>query len=169
MSSSSGISKEKEEKLEALAKEIRELQNNASQLTEVEDVERNKTFKLVEQMKSLQTRTGVTVPISTDVFGPAMGEVKDTSIGANAVVMGMDSDGKSFSRPLLEFPPVIVFNVVAEWVPKLKESVAAKKSEVEERLYAVEKLLREFDSGSPRSGAEGKKPSGDLVRSQMNR
>jgi hypothetical protein len=156
-----------EAKVEALVKEIRDLQNNAAQLSEVEEVLHNKIFKLVEQLKALQTLTSVTVPIPPELLGQSLGDVKESSIGANAVVIGIDEEGKAFSKPLMDFPPDVVFNIVSEWAPKLKESINTKKQLIEARLNVVEKLLREFDSGQVRSVAASKKQGNDLIRSQM--
>jgi hypothetical protein len=128
----------------ALIREMREIQSAAAQLSEIEEVEYSQTMKLVESMKVIQAGVGTAISIRPASLGEPLNHVKQAIIGADAVIIGLDADGKPFSRPLSDLRPSDILNVVQEWAPKLRVKIVERKKGAEERLYLVEKILREF-------------------------
>ena len=127
-----------------LIREMREIQSDAAQLSEIEELEYTQTMKLVESMKVLQAGVGTAISIRPAALGEPLSHVKQAIIGADAVIIGLDAEGKPFSRPLSDLKPTDILNVVQEWAPKLRAKIVERKKAAEERLYLVEKILREF-------------------------
>lgn len=132
---------------QALIREMRGIQSDAAQLSEIEELEYAQTMKLVESMKVLQAGVGTAISVRPASLGEPLNHVKQAIIGADAVIIGLDADGKPFSRPLSGLKPVDILNVVQEWAPKLRIDIVERKKGSEERLYLVEKILREFKEG----------------------
>ena len=131
-----------------LIREMREIQSDAAQLSEIEELEYSQTMKLVESMKVIQAGVGTAVSIRPASLGEPLSRVKQAIVGADAVIIGLDAEGKPFSRPLSDLKPVDILNVVREWAPKLRVKIVERKKAAEERLYVVEKILREFKEGN---------------------
>ncbi|MDG6982842.1 MAG: hypothetical protein JRM74_05235 [Nitrososphaerota archaeon] len=133
---------------QALIHSMREIQSDAAQLSEIEELEYSQTMKLVESMKVIQSGLGTAISIRPISLGEPLNHVKQAIIGADAVIIGLDADGKPFSKPLSDLKPVDILNVVQEWAPKLRVKITERKKGAEERLYLVEKILREFKEGT---------------------
>ncbi|MDG6990656.1 MAG: hypothetical protein JRM99_04460 [Nitrososphaerota archaeon] len=133
---------------QALIHEMREIQSDAAQLSEIEELEYSQTMKLVESMKVIQAGVGTAISVRPLSLGEPLNHVKQAIIGADAVIIGLDADGKPFSKPLSDLRPVDILNVVQEWAPKLRVKIVERKKGAEERLYLVEKILREFKEGN---------------------
>ncbi len=131
-----------------LLREMRDIQSEAAQLAEIEELERAQALKLVESMKVLQSGIETAISIKPQSLGEPLNHLKQAVIGAEAVIVGMDADGKPVSEPLSALEPKDILNVVSEWTPKLREKILSKKKESEGRLYLMEKMLREFKEGS---------------------
>lgn len=129
-------------------REMREIQSDAAQLSEIEELEYSQTMKLVEAMKVIQAGVGTAISIRPVSLGEPLNHVKQAIIGADAVIIGLDADGKPFSRPLSDLQPSDILNVVQEWAPKLRLKIVERKKGAEGRLYVVEKILREFKEGN---------------------
>lgn len=151
-----------------VVKEMREIQSDAAQLSEIEELEYSQTMKLVESMKLIQAGVGTAISIRPDSLGEPLNHVKQAIIGADAVIIGLDADGKPFSRPLSDLKPADVLNVVKEWAPKLRVKIVERKKGAEERLYLVEKILREFKDGNS-AIKESRKQFYDSVESDLVR
>ena len=151
-----------------LIREMREMQSDAAQLSEVEELEYSQTMKLVESMKVIQAGVGTAVSIRPASLGEPLNRVKQAIIGADAVIIGLDAEGRPFSRPLSDLKPVDILNVVQEWAPKLRTKIVERKKAAEERLYTVEKILREFKDGSA-VPKEARKQFYDQVESDLVR
>jgi hypothetical protein len=133
---------------DALIREMREIQGDAAQLSEIEELEFSQTMKLVESMKVIQATVGTAISIRPQSLGEPLNHVKQAIIGADAVIIGLDADGKPFSKPLSDLKPSDILNVVQEWAPKLRVKIVERKKGAEGRLYLVEKILREFKEGA---------------------
>ncbi|MDG6919918.1 MAG: hypothetical protein JRN59_00125 [Nitrososphaerota archaeon] len=129
-------------------REMREIQSDAAQLSEIEELEYTQTMKLVESMKAIQAGVGTAISIRPVSLGEPLNHVKQAIIGADAVIIGLDADGKPFSKPLSDLKPADILNVVQEWAPKLRVKISERKKGAEARLYLVEKILREFKEGN---------------------
>ena len=151
-----------------LIREMREIQSDAAQLSEIEELEYSQTMKLVESMKVIQAGVGTAVSIRPTSLGEPLNHVKQAIIGADAVIIGLDADGKPFSRPLSDLKPADILNVVQEWAPKLRTKIVERKKAAEERLYTVEKILREFKDGNA-PVKESRKQFYDSVESDLIR
>ena len=131
-----------------LIREVREIQSDAAQLSEIEELEYSQTMKLVESMKMIQAGVGTAISIRPASLGEPLNHVKQAIIGADAVIIGLDADGKPFSKPLSDLKPADILGVVQEWAPKLRVKIVERKKDSEARLYLVEKILREFKEGT---------------------
>jgi len=131
-----------------LLREMRDIQSEAAQLAEIEELESEQAQKLVEFMKVLQGGIESAINIKPQSLGEPLVHLKQAMVGADAVIVGLDSDGKPVSKPLSSLKPADILNVVTEWTPKLREKILSRKKESETRLYMMEKVLREFKEGS---------------------
>jgi len=157
----------------ALLRDMRDIQSEAAQLAEVEELEEAQTLKLVESMKVLQSGVETAISIRPQSLGEPLVHVKQAIIGAEAVIIGLDVEGKPFSLPLSHLKPADVLNVVGEWAPKLRERILERKKESERRLYLMEKFLSEFKEGSTAIKNSRKQfyesVESDLVRDDIQR
>lgn len=131
-----------------LLREMRDIQSEAAQLAEIEELESAQAQKLVESMKMLQSGVESAISIRPQSLGEPLVHLKQAIVGADAVIIGLDAEGKPVSTPLSALKPQDILNVVTEWTPKLKEKILTRKKETEARLYLMEKILREFKEGS---------------------
>lgn len=163
-----GRSEERAPEPNQLIREMREIQSDAAQLSEIEELEYSQTMKLVESMKVIQAGVGTAISIMPGALGEPLNHVKQAIIGADAVIIGLDAEGKPFSKPLSDLKPVDILNVVQEWAPKLRIKIVERKKGAEERLYLVEKILREFkESGA--AAKDARKQFYDSVESDLVR
>ena len=140
----------KEEKPDpaVLVREMRDIQSEAAQLSEIEELEYTQAHKLVESMKVLQSGVETAIPIKPQTLGEPLVHSKQAIIGSDAVILGIDIDGRPYSKPLSSLKPPDILAVVQEWAPKLREKILEKKKESETRLYLMEKILHEFKEGA---------------------
>jgi hypothetical protein len=131
-----------------LLREMRDIQSEAAQLAEIEELETEQALKIVESMKVLQAGIETAISIRPQALGEPLLHLKQAIVGADAVIIGLDNEGKPMSTPLSALKPADILNVVNEWTPKLREKILARKKESEARLYLMEKVLREFKEGS---------------------
>lgn len=131
-----------------LLREMRDIQSEAAQLAEIEELETEQALKIVESMKVLQAGIDSAISIKPQALGEPLIHLKQAIVGADAVIIGLDNEGKPVSTPLSALKPADILNVVNEWTPKLREKILARKKESEARLYLMEKVLREFKEGS---------------------
>lgn len=131
-----------------LVREMRDTQSEAAQLSEVEELEYTQAQKLVESMKVLQGSVETAINIRPQSLGEPLVHSRQSIIGSDAVIIGLDADGKPFSKPLSSLRPQDILAVVQEWTPKLREKILERKKESESRLYLIEKALHEFKEGA---------------------
>ncbi|MDG6898930.1 MAG: hypothetical protein JRN24_04230 [Nitrososphaerota archaeon] len=167
--------KEQPESREAgvLLKEMRDIQSEAAQLAEIEELENAQAMKLVESMKVLQAGVETAISIKPQSLGEPLIHLKQAIIGADAVIIGLDGEGRPFSTPLSGLKPADIMNVVTEWTPKLRDKIHSRKKESEGRLYLMEKILREFKEGSAAIKSSRKQfyesVESDMVRDSMEK
>jgi len=140
----------KEPKADAsvLVREMRDIQSEAAQLSEIEELEYAQAQKLVESMKVLQGSVETAINIRPQALGEPLLHSRQAIVGSDAVIIGLDADGKPFSKPLSSLRPQDILAVVEEWAPKLREKILERKKESETRLYLIEKALHEFKEGA---------------------
>ncbi|MDV3243925.1 MAG: hypothetical protein LYZ66_01970 [Nitrososphaerales archaeon] len=140
----------KEEKVDPslLVREMRDTQSEAAQLSEIEELEYTQAQKLVESMKVLQESVETAINIRPQSLGEPLLHSRQAIIGSDAVIIGLDVDGKPFSKPLSSLHPRDILAVVGEWTPRLREKILERKKESENRLYLIEKALHQFKEGA---------------------
>ena len=157
----------------ALLREMRDVQSEAAQLVEIEELEAAQAQKLVESMKVLQAGIETAIAIKPQALGEPLVHLKQAIVGADAVILGLDADGKPVSTPLSSLKPANILGVVTEWTPKLRERIQTRKKESEARLYLMEKILREFKEGSAAIKTSRKQfhesVESDLVRESLEK
>jgi hypothetical protein len=131
-----------------LLREMRDIQSEAAQLSEIEEMEYTQAHKLVESMKVLEAGVETAIAIRPQTLGEPLVHSKQAIIGSDAVILGIDMEGRPYSKPLASLSPGDILNVVQEWAPKLREKILEKKKESESRLYLMEKILHEFKEGA---------------------
>jgi hypothetical protein len=165
----------KEEKADTatLIKEMRDIQSEAAQLSEIEELENVQAQKLVESMKILQASVETAINIKPDSLGEPLLHSRQAIIGSDAVIIGLDQEGKPFSKPLSALRSEDILTVVEEWAPKLREKILEKKKLSEKRLYLVEKILHEFKEGASAIKESRKQfyqsVESDLVREELEK
>jgi len=131
-----------------LIREMRDAQSEAAQLSEIEELEYAQAQKLVESMKALQGSVETAINLRPQSLGEPLLHSRQAIIGSDAVIIGLDAEGKPFSKSLSSLRPEDILAVIEEWTPKLREKLLERKKVSETRLYLIEKVLHEFKEGA---------------------
>lgn len=135
---------------EKVLTELRDIQGELAQLSELGEMDRNYALKLVDQVKQIQTVVNSVVPLPKETL-PDTEEcfrAKEAYLTVDAVVMLVDQNDKRTSIPLSRFEPNKILAVVTLVTPLLKRAIAEKRRATGERVETLERILREVKKAS---------------------
>ncbi len=128
--------------------ELREVQNEYAQLSELDELEHDYAQKLVEAMKLLQKHVDVALEIEQAVIKEVRGDVEEAQLIACAVVVMKDKENSVISKSLSEFEPRDILKIVRAVTPELKRVIKEKKEQTSERVDLIERILKEMKKAS---------------------
>lgn len=137
--------------------ELREIQEEYSQLSELEEMERNYADKLVDSLKVIQASVEEVIPVDKSALGPSYKYVKEAYLTRDAVVVLMNASGIQSAIPLSNLKSGEILAVVQNAAPHLKKIIADKRSETGDRVELLEKVLKEIK----KAGKVLKEPTAD--------
>ena len=119
------------------------LQSEFAQLSELDEMERNYTRKLIESMKMLQSEVDIALPLQKESLGPAYSTAKESYLASDCVVIVVGADDARSSIPLAHFEARYVLAIVKEATPVLAKIISEKRKEVGSRVDLLERILKE--------------------------
>ena len=127
----------------SIVDDLTSLQSEFAQLSELDEMERNYTRKLIESLRILQSEVDTAMPLRKEVLGPAYSDAKEAFLASDCVVVvvGMD-DGKR-SIPLARFEAKYVLSIVKEATPALAKIISERRKDVGSRVDLLERILKE--------------------------
>ena len=89
----------------SIVDDLTSLQSEFAQLSELDEMERNYTRKLIESLKILQSEVDVALPLQKESLGPAYSSAKEAYLASDCVVIVVGADDGKSSIPLTHFEP----------------------------------------------------------------
>jgi flagellar biosynthesis chaperone FliJ len=129
---------------DAIITDLREVQGEYAQLSELQDLERNHADKLIQSLKEIQSIVDDPIPIEKSALSAGHRHAKEAYLASDAVVVLFGNSGISSATPLSRFKPSEVLSVVQSATPHLKRMIAQKRRETSERVELLEKILKEM-------------------------
>ena len=156
---------------ESIISELKEVQGEYAQLSELEQMEHEYADKLVQALKEVQSAVEEVIPVERIALGPSYRYAKEAFLGSDAVVILLNNSGISSAIPLTKFKSSEILSVVQSVTPHLKKAIALKRRETAERVELLERILKEMKktgSSVKRSVPEYQAPADeDLVSSSI--
>jgi len=129
---------------EDIVNQLTALQSECAQLSELDEMERNYTRKLVDSLKALQVGIDTALPLHIASLGNYYSKAKAAYLASDSVVVIEVDDGKTLSVPLSRFAPRDVLAIVQDTTPELGRIISEKRKEVGSRVELLEKILKEL-------------------------
>ena len=129
---------------ESIIAELKELQGEHAQLTELEEMERDYAEKLINALKEVQSAVDEVIPLERAALGPSYRYAKEAYLGKEAVVILMNNTGISTALPLTKFKSPEILSIVQSATPHLKKAIALKRKETAERVELLGRILKEM-------------------------
>jgi hypothetical protein len=127
----------------SIVDDLTSLQSEFAQLSELDEMERNYTRKLIESLKILQSEVDVAMPLKKESLGPAYSASKEAYLASDCVVVVVGDDDSKRSIPLTHFESKYVLAIVKEATPALAKIISEKRKEVGSRVDLLERILKE--------------------------
>jgi len=127
----------------SIVADLNSLQSEFAQLSELDEMERNYTRKLIESLKLLQSEVEVALPLTPESVGPAYSKAKEAYLATDCVVVVVNADNTKVSIPLSSFQPRYVLSIIKEATPVLAKIISEKRKEVGSRVDLLERILKE--------------------------
>ena len=154
-----------ESKLAIIIDDLKAIQTEHAQLSELDELEHAHAQTLVSALKTLQARIDSPIALKRESF-ESIGNPTEVYLLTDPVILMMDEDRKRSSRSLYEFEPQIILSVVKDSATALKRALADKRKEVGIRVKLFERLLGELkvDTIKRKARAPEESDEDDLIR-----
>lgn len=129
---------------DSIISNLKEVQGEYAQLSELEEMEHDYAEKLVEALKGVQGPVEGVVPLERAALGPAYRYAKEVYLGGDAVVIIMNNSGISTAIPLTKFKSNEILAIVQSAIPHISKAISAKRKETSERVELLERILQEM-------------------------
>jgi len=136
--------KEAQKSGESLISELKEVQGEYAQLSELQEMEHDYADKLVQALKEVQGAVDEVIPVERAALGPSYRYAKEAYLGSDAVVILLNNSGITSAIPLTKFKSGEILAVVQSATPHLKKAIALKRRETAERVELLERILKEM-------------------------
>lgn len=155
----------------SVVRDLTSLQSEFAQLSELDEMERNYTRKLIESLKVLQSEVDVALPLQRESLGPAYSDMKEACLASDCVVVVIAQDETKKSIPLSRFEPKYVISIVKDATPALAQMISEKRREVGSRVDLLERILKEVKKAGNMAKTNDRIPSpapvDDLVQNSI--
>lgn len=135
---------EVENPFEKFAAGLREVQSEVAQLSELDEMERTYSIRLIDSIKLLQSQIDVAIPLHINLLSTYQSNLKTAFLVSEGVVVLTDKDGTTLSLPLTQFKPQDVLAVVQDATPALREIISEKRKLVGGRVDILERILKDM-------------------------
>ncbi len=155
----------------SIVEDLTSLQSEFAQLSELDEMERNYTRKLIESLKIVQSEANVALPLRKESLGPAYSYSKEAFLASDCVVVVVGADDSKSSIPLTRFEPKHVLSIVREATPALAKIISERRKDVGSRVDVLERILKEVKKAgsmakqTERTGPQI--PSDDLIQNSI--
>ena len=154
-----------------IVSDLTSLQSEFAQLSELDEMERNYTRKLIDSMKMLQGEVDEAMPLQKESLGPKYSNAKEAYLASDCVVVIVGMDDVKTSIPLTKFEPQYVLSIVKEATPALAKIISERRKDVGSRVDLLERILKEVKkAGSmakPTERADARPVEEDLVQNSI--
>ncbi len=120
---------------------MEETQRTLSQLSELQDLQRNYITRLIENLKILLAYINETIPLDAIKLGCPFHNIKEACLVREAQLIIKTNDGKMLVQPLSELEAEKIIMIIEESLPTINRLIAAKKQILEERVDLLEHFL----------------------------
>jgi hypothetical protein len=155
----------------SIVEDLTSLQSEFAQLSELDEMERNYTRKLIESLKMVQSEANVAIPLKKESLGPAYSYAKEAFLASDCVVVVIGEDDSKSSIPLTRFEPKHVLSIVREATPALNRIISERRKDVGSRVDVLERILKEVKkAGSMAKQSERSAPQppiDDLIQNSI--
>lgn len=127
----------------SIVNDLNALQSEFAQLSELDEMERNYTRKLIESLKMLQSEVDAAMPLKKESLGPAYSNAKEAFLASDCVVVVIGTDNSTTSIPLTKFEPKWVLSIIKEATPELASIISERRKDVGSRVDLLERILKE--------------------------
>ncbi len=127
----------------SIVEDLTTLQSEFAQLSELDEMERNYTRKLIESLRILQSEVDTALPLKTENLGPAYSNTKESYLASDCVVVMVDQSDVKRSIPLSRFESKYVLAIVKEATPALASIISERRKDVGARVDLLERILKE--------------------------
>lgn len=124
--------------------QLRDIQGEFAQLSELEETEANHARKLVDSLRLIQSAVDDVVPLNISSLGDGYANAKDAYLASDCVVVVTKSDGSRETMPLSKLGSREILAVVQEATPLLKKLIMEKRKAASDRVELLERILKEF-------------------------
>ena len=129
---------------DSIIAELKELQGEHAQLSELEEMERDYAEKLVNALKEVQSGIDEVIPLERASLGASYRYAKEAFLGREAVVILLNNSGVSTTLPLTKFKSAEILSIVQSATPHLKKAIAIKRKDTAERVELLGRILKEM-------------------------
>ena len=155
----------------SIVEDLTSLQSEFAQLSELDEMERNYTRKLIESLKVVQSEANAALPLKRESLGPAYSYAKEAYLASDCVVIVVGEDDSKTSVPLTRFEPKHVLSIVREATPALNKMISERRKDVGSRVDVLERILKEVKkAGSMAKQTERAAPQSavdDLIQNSI--
>ncbi len=123
---------------------LREVQSEVAQLSELDEMERTYSIRLIDSIKLLQSQIDVAIPLHINLLSTYQSGLKTAFLVSEGVVVLTDKDGTTLSLPLTQFKPQDILAVVQDATPALREIISEKRKLVGGRVDILERILKDM-------------------------
>ncbi|MBI3023389.1 MAG: hypothetical protein HYY68_06630 [Thaumarchaeota archaeon] len=162
---------EVENPFDKFAAGLREVQSEVAQLSELDEMERTYSIRLIDSIKLLQSQIDVAIPLHVNLLSTYQSNLKTAFLVSEGVVVLTDKDGTTLSLPLTQFKPQDILAVVQDATPALREIISEKRKLVGGRVDILERILKDMKKAgssmkqSKRDAMDASED--DLIRSSL--
>jgi hypothetical protein len=149
---------------ETIVDDLTTLQSEFAQLSELDEMERNYTRKLIDSLRSLQSEVDVALPLQKESLGPAYSNAREAYLASDCVVVIVDETENRKSIPLSRFEPKYVLSIIKEATPALARMISEKRKEVGARVDLLERILKEVK----KAGTMAKQADRPMAQAQVD-
>jgi hypothetical protein len=157
----------------SIVADLTSLQSEFAQLSELDEMERNYTRKLIDSLKMVQAEVDVALPLKKSSLGPAYSASRECYLASDCVVIVVGEDGKKASIPLTRFESKFVLSIVKEATPSLAQIIAERRKEVGSRVDLLERILKEVKKTGSMARVSERAPAKsieeDLIQNSITR
>ena len=147
--------------------ELREIQNQYRELSDLHDRQKVYAEQLSEIVRALQREADATIPLRPTILGE---DCSAAYLVSDAVVVMFDIHREMTSRPLSKFSPAVVVSVIEECASELGRQLAKKREAESEKVETLERVLREISKAhSPYRRREDSQPELERLEPPVER